>query len=154
MVLDLSGREIRMGANKDRGTRWETAIVNYLSGSLHTSIRVNRAVQSGYADVGDIHVGEDFTLQAKDWEKWSKADLWKFVDAAERQAIHAKRPWGVAVVKRRRDATTGSTGSVGDATVAMSLSTFSEILHDLQEGKEALESLERMEDRPIRWGEE
>ena len=131
-----------MGANKDKGTRWETAIVNYLSGNLHNSISVRRAVQAGYADVGDIHLGEDFTLQAKDWDKWSKADLWKFVDAAERQAIHAKRPWGVAVVKRRRDATTGSTGSVEAATVAMSLATFMDIVADLQEGKEALEALE------------
>jgi hypothetical protein len=134
-----------MGANKDRGTRWESAIVTYLATTLHNSISVRRAAQAGYADVGDIHLADDFIIQAKDWARWSKADLWKFVDAANLQAIHAGRPWGVAIIKRRRDASTGSTGAVGDATVAMSLATFSEIVSDLVEGREAIERLDGMD---------
>lgn len=136
-----------MGANKARGTRWETTVVNYLRSVLHRSTDVYRPAQVGFQDVGDIHLAEDFILQCKDWEKWSKADLWRFTDAANLQAIHAGRPWGVAVVKRRRDGGTGSTGSVDTATVAMDLATFGEIVSDLVEGREAINRLEELEDK-------
>ena len=133
-----------MAANKARGTRWETAIVNFGRRQVHSSVPVTRVVQAGQADQGDIHVGSDFVLQAKDWQSWGKQDLWNFVEAAQLQAQHAGRPYGVAVVKRRKG--NGSTGAVGTATVAMDLETFYSIVTDLEEGREALERLQALED--------
>jgi len=132
-----------MSANKARGTKWETAVVSFFRSTLHSTIKAYRPAQTGFQDVGDIHLAEDFVLQCKDWEKWSKADLWKFVDAANLQAIHAGKPWGVAVVKRRK--APGSPGSVETATVAMDLGTFAEIVTDLTEGREALQRLEDLD---------
>lgn len=130
-----------MSNRKAIGTVWETAVVNFLRD--RTASKVSKPYQQGPADVGDIHVSSDFVIQCKSWSTWSKADLHRFIDAADLQAYHAGRPWGVAVVKRRK--ATGSTGSVGSGVVAMSLDTFAEMVVDLEEGREALTTLEEMD---------
>lgn len=130
--------------NKARGTRWETAVVNFLRLRTGRDVPVFRPRQEGHADSGDVHVDADFVLQCKDWERWSRGDLFNFVDDAQLQAIHAGRPWGAACVKRRRGK--GSTGSVETGLVVMPLDIFAEIVHDLSEGREAIAALEERTD--------
>jgi hypothetical protein len=129
--------------NKDRGTRWETEAVRFLASRLPSGVFNSKPRQAGAADVGDIHVAEDFVLQCKDWATWSKKTLYDWIDDANLQAIHAGRAYGAVVVKRRR--APGSTGRPNSAVVAMSLDTFADILVDLLEGRDALETIEALE---------
>lgn len=104
--------------NKAKGTLHETQTVNVL---LAAGIKdVRRVVQTGALDSGDIHVGDSYVLQAKNWRDISSA-LREGVDGAERQAKHAKRPFGFAVIKRPRK-------GPAEAYVAMPLRIFAELL--------------------------
>lgn len=129
--------------NKARGTRWETALQNYWRRVTGPTVAVYKPRQEGHADNGDLHVDEDFVVQAKDWERWSRQNLYDWVDAAQLQAVHAGRPWGVACVKRRKGK--GSSGKVETGVVAMTVETFGELVNDLAEGREALKLLEEMD---------
>ena len=129
-----------MTSKKATGTGWETAVVNYLRSQLGSSQYAYKPRQEGHTDVGDIHVDADFVLQCKNWKTWSKQDLYNFVDAANEQAIAAKRAYGAACVKRRK--APGSSGSVQDGLIIMDLDTFTKVVHDLQDGREALSRLE------------
>lgn len=102
--------------NKAKGTAHETNIVNFLASE---GITANRVVQTGAKDTGDIHTG-DFVLQAKNWHDISSA-LREGTDGAQRQAEHAGKPFGVAVIKRPRK-------GIADAYVAMPLRVFARLL--------------------------
>lgn len=115
-------------ANKRKGTAFESEVVAFLRERL-PGVSVVRPAQAGSKDVGDIHLGESIVLQAKNWEKWSKASLMGWVDAAQGQAGNAERDYGVVVVKRRR--APGSSGRVESALVTMDLATFSDVVNSL-----------------------
>lgn len=83
---------------KAKGTRWETAVVDFLRAS---GIRAYRPAQEGYRDVGDIHGVSPFVIQCKDWRDVLAA-LREGVDGAQLQARNAGETYGVAVVKRAR----------------------------------------------------
>lgn len=98
---------------KDKGTLFETEVVKKLT---EHGIRAVKPRQTGNKDVGDIHVEDDIILQAKAWSDYTTA-LNAGVQGATKQAEHAKRPFGIAIVKKPR-------GAILDAYVVMPLSTF------------------------------
>ncbi|WP_330478658.1 hypothetical protein OG301_26635 [Streptomyces platensis] len=89
-------------AAKARGTRWESAIRDYLNGVLGynhpTDWRlVKRQAQEGAKDVGDLHAWP-FILEAKD-VKSPAVPTW--LRQAEAEAVNAAFPYGVVVHKVR-----------------------------------------------------
>jgi len=88
--------------SKARGTRWESAIRDYLNGVLEythpTDWRmVKRQAQEGAKDVGDLHAWP-FILEAKD-VKSPSVPTW--LRQAEAEAVNAGFPYGVVVHKTR-----------------------------------------------------
>ncbi|WP_172385198.1 hypothetical protein [Streptomyces sp. MNP-20] len=96
--------------NKVRGTQWESDVRDYLNAALglvdergrfldpFNAHNVRRPAQEGAADVGDVHA-VPFVLECKD-VKGPAAPT--FVRQAEVEAGNAGFPYGVAVVKTRR----------------------------------------------------
>lgn len=107
-----------MSAAKRKGTSWETEIVNYLKAQGLTARRV---VQTGAKDQGDIHVGEDVILEAKNVKTITLAD---FVGQALREADNAGRRFGFAVIKRRNS-------NVKNGYVVGDLESFAELIREL-----------------------
>lgn len=112
-----------MTASKDKGTRWESAVVAYLNDN---GVRAYRPAQSGFKDHGDIHGVSPFVIQCKDWRDVMAA-LREGVDGAVVQAGHAGEDYGVAVIKRARR-------GVGEAYVVMRLEDWSRLLLELRAG--------------------
>lgn len=83
-----------------------------------------RPTQTRIVDIGDIHLGDDFILQAKAWQNTASA-LREGTKDAQVQAYQARRPFGAAVIKKSR-------GAIADAFVAMPLSTFIEFYKSRQ----------------------
>lgn len=88
--------------SKARGTRWESAIRDYLNGVLDYSHpadwrMVKRQAQEGVKDVGDLHAWP-FVLEAKD-VKSPSVPAW--LRQAEAEARNAGFPYGVVVHKVR-----------------------------------------------------
>lgn len=100
-------------ANKAKGTTFETAVVKELT---KADLDAHKPRQVTPLDVGDIHLGDDIVLQAKAWKNLAGA-LSEGTKGATIQAERAKRPFGIAVIKKPR-------GSILDAYVVMSLKTF------------------------------
>lgn len=112
-------------ANAAKGARWERAVRDFLKevfGRL-----VLRPHQEGFVDVGDLHLSP-FVLQAKDEARHTFAS---YVDDAEKQAVAAGEPFGVAVVKRRNV-------NVSRAYVVMSLATFRAVVDRLRRAESLL----------------
>ncbi|WP_461296349.1 hypothetical protein [Streptomyces harbinensis] len=96
--------------NKAKGTAWESNVRDFLNRELgltndggafldpYSGLNVRRAAQEGAADVGDIHA-VPFILEAKN-VAGSAVPTW--LRQAEREAVNAGFPYGVAVVKARR----------------------------------------------------
>ncbi|MFF8473860.1 hypothetical protein [Streptomyces sp. NPDC015414] len=89
-------------ASKARGTRWESAIRDYLNGVLGYSHPtdwrlVKRQAQEGAKDVGDLHAWP-FILEAKD-VKSPAVPTW--LRQAEAEAVNAGFPYGVVIHKVR-----------------------------------------------------
>ena len=99
------------------GTRFETDVVKKLKAA---GLTAGRPTQTKMADVGDIHLGDDWVLQAKTWQNTASA-LREGTKDAQVQAYQARRRFGAAVIKKTR-------GSIDDAYVAMPLSVFIEFL--------------------------
>ncbi|QDH92138.1 RusA-like Holliday junction resolvase [Streptomyces phage Dubu] len=88
--------------SKARGTRWESAIRDYLNGVLEyrhpTDWRlVKRQAQEGAKDVGDLHAWP-FVLEAKD-VKSPAVPTW--LRQADAEAVNAGFPFGVVIHKVR-----------------------------------------------------
>lgn len=88
--------------SKARGTRWESAIRDYLNGVLGYSHPtdwrlVKRQAQEGAKDVGDLHAWP-FILEAKD-VKSPAVPTW--LRQAETEAVNARFPYGVVIHKVR-----------------------------------------------------
>ncbi|MFC4494035.1 hypothetical protein ACFPA8_07805 [Streptomyces ovatisporus] len=107
-----------MSAAKRKGTAWETEIVRYLQ---EQGLAARRVVQMGRLDQGDIHVEEDWVLEAKNVKSIDLAD---FVRQALREARNAGREYGAAVVKRRNS-------NVSNGYVITDLETFARIIKAL-----------------------
>ncbi len=105
-------------ANKAKGTRWESAVRDYLNS---TGQSAHRIAQAG-ADVADVHLNGLWALQCKDQAQQRYAE---WVPATEKQAANAALSYS-AVVHKRRNA------PVGDALVVMTLDQFSEITNRLR----------------------
>lgn len=126
-----------MGANKDKGTRHESAVVNYLNkalGNLNADgeitnqlspYNISRKAQTGARDVGDIWAFP-FVVEAKDE---AKHDIPGYIRQANKEAGHAKFPYGVAVIKKRN-------ANIKDAYVTMDLETFAKVLWWVREAYE------------------
>jgi hypothetical protein len=87
---------------KARGTRWESAIRDYLNGVLEYSHPtdwrlVKRQAQEGAKDVGDLHAWP-FVLEAKD-VKSPAVPTW--LRQADAEAVNAGFPYGVVIHKVR-----------------------------------------------------
>lgn len=99
------------------GTRFESDVVKALRAA---DLVAGRPTQTKMADVGDVHLGDDWILQAKAWTNIASA-LREGTKDAQVQAIQARRRFGAAVIKKTR-------GSTADAYVAMPLSVFIEFI--------------------------
>lgn len=109
---------------KAKGTRFETAVVDFLRAA---GIRAYRPAQSGFRDHGDIHGVSPFVIQAKDWRDVTSA-LREGLDGVQLQVRNAGETYGVAVVKRARK-------PAADAYAVMRLEDLSKLI--LQLRKEA-----------------
>lgn len=115
-----------MTRQRDKGTRWESAIVAYLNDA---GVRAYRPAQSGFKDTGDVHGVSPFIIQAKDWRDTVTA-LREGVDGAVIQAEHAGERYGVAVIKRARK-------GPGEAYAVMRLEDWARLLLELRGGDAA-----------------
>lgn len=111
--------------NKVKGTKWETAIVDYLT-AMH-SIRARRVAQTGRLDTGDIHGVPYCIIQAKDWKSWESA-IREGLDGAQVQKVRAGEPFGVAFVKRARK-------PVGQGYAVTTIEDFANILQRLADAE-------------------
>lgn len=84
-----------MTASKDRGTRWETAIVTYLRGAGFPL--AERRALAGTADKGDI-AGLPVVVEAKNCRR---DELPGWVDEAQAEAVNAGVDVGVVWHHRR-----------------------------------------------------
>lgn len=107
--------------NKEKGTRWETAITRFLQDA---GLFAYKPRQEGHRDIGDIHVGGAFVIQAKAY-KDILAALRDGVEGAAVQKLHARMPFGVAVVKRPRK-------PIADAYVVLRLADFPDLVRAVQ----------------------
>lgn len=101
--------------SKIRGTRWESAVRDWLNARGFATFR---PALHGAQDKGDIFGVEDWTIQCKDV---AKIDLAGAVDDARQQAANAATPFFVAVVKRRRR-------GVGEAYAVMPLEVWERVV--------------------------
>jgi hypothetical protein len=106
-----------MTASKQRGTRWESAIVAYLIDRGWT--QTERRTLSGARDRGDIAGIPGVVIEAKDQKRMSLAE---WLDEATVETANAHARIGVVWFKRR-----GKT-SPGSGYVVMSGDTFTQLL--------------------------
>jgi len=102
---------------KAQGTRFETDVERVLK---EAGLRAVKPRQAGVYDVGDIWLEDDIILQAKAWKDIASA-LREGTAGAQDQAVHARRRFGVAVIKKPR-------GAIKDAYVAMPLHVFADLI--------------------------
>lgn len=123
-----------MSTNKQRGTKWETALVKSLSAFFRGrfGLAPRRVAQEGFADTGDLHGLSPFIGQAKNWKSWEDA-IREGLDGAERQRIRAGEEYGVAFVKRVRK-------PVGGGYAVLTIATFARFLVRLRRAETLLES--------------
>lgn len=84
-----------MSASKQKGTKWETEIVNYLR---ENGFVVERKALTGNQDLGDISGVAGWTIQAKNQ---NALDLAGWMDQTETQRRNSGDPFGVLVIRRR-----------------------------------------------------
>ena len=84
-----------MSRERQKGTRWETAIRDYLTAE---GIEVHRQPAHGINDKGDLHVGEGIIIEAKNQARHS---LGEWLDEATTEAANAARDVGAVWFHRR-----------------------------------------------------
>lgn len=104
-----------MTRSKDIGTRWETAVVNYLN---EQGFDVERRALAGVNDKGDIAGLAGWTLECKAVKQFQPGEWMK---EAEREALNAGTPYYAVVAKRRQK-------GVADGYVLMPLKIFTAFL--------------------------
>jgi hypothetical protein len=85
-----------MSASKDRGTKWETAIVNFLRDKGFT--HAERRALSGNFDKGDLTGIPGVVVEAK---HVARLDLSGWLDEAETERDNARADVGLVWLKRR-----------------------------------------------------
>lgn len=109
-----------MSAGKAKGTRHESAIVNFLR--EHGFTYADRVPLSGSRDRGDVTVGPGSpVIEAKNQARHSFAE---WLDEANAEAHNAHAPFGVVWAHRR------GKGSPGDGYVVMDGNTFVQLLQE------------------------
>lgn len=107
-----------MSANKAKGTRWESAIVDFLRS---VGFRwADRVPMSGAKDRGDVTPGPG--APAIESKNQSRLDWAEWLDEAEREAVNAGAPFGVVWAKRRGKA------SPADGYVLMSGRSYARLM--------------------------
>ena len=84
-----------MSRQRQKGTRWESAIRDYLQAE---GVEVYRQPAHGVNDKGDLHVGTDVVIEAKNQERHSLA---QWLDEALDEAHNAARRVGAVWFHRR-----------------------------------------------------
>ena len=108
-----------MSAARQKGTSWETSIVNFLAESFPTARRTGSA-DFGGGDVVGVYV--DLVIEAKNVQKMALAEWVAQAEAAgERRGAWLRVVWAKRVGK----------GSPGDGYVIMSGHTFHRLLVEL-----------------------
>ena len=107
-----------MSKQRAKGTRWESKIRDYLADQ---GIEVHRQPAHGVNDKGDLHIGTDVIVEAKDQARHS---LSEWLDEAVREAANAGRSVGVAWFHRR------GKGSPADGYVLMDGRTFAYLIRE------------------------
>lgn len=101
-----------MSKQRAKGTAWESKIRDYL---LDEGIEVHRQPAHGVNDKGDLHIGTDIIVEAKNQARHS---LGEWLDEALTEAHNAGRRVGVAWFHRR------GKGQARDGYVLMDGATF------------------------------
>lgn len=109
-----------MGAGKDRGTRWETAVVNYLH--AHGFPHVERRALTGNRDRGDIAGIVGVCIECKSTNRF---DLAGWIAEATTEGRNADADVAVVWAKRPGRA------SPADGYVVMTGAQFVDLLVDL-----------------------
>lgn len=86
-----------MNPSKRKGTAWESAWTTYIRGTHNPD--AHRNVQMGRGDIGDV---SGYYLHAAELKAEKTIRLPEYIAQANREAINAGQPFGVAVVKRVR----------------------------------------------------
>ncbi|MFI2212997.1 hypothetical protein [Streptomyces sp. NPDC020141] len=115
--------------SKDKGTKWESAVVAYLR--EHHNPTAHRNVQMGRLDIGDISGYYLHAVEAKAERTITLAD---YIRQANREAIHAGAPFGCAMVKRRN-------AGVADAYVVRDVRTDVRLMNRLRDAEEILQDV-------------
>lgn len=121
--------------HKQKGTRWETAIVRALDAffARRFGLKPYRPAQAGWRDVGDIHGLSPFVVQAKDDRSHDFSGWLDGPKGVTVQADNAGETFGVVAVKRVRR-------PVGAAYALMRLDTWARLLVRLRRAEALLEA--------------
>ena len=84
-----------MSKQRQKGTRWESAIRDYLHAE---GVEVHRQPAHGTNDKGDLHIGTDVVVEAKNQARHS---LGEWLDEATAEAANAGRDVGAVWFHRR-----------------------------------------------------
>jgi hypothetical protein len=120
-------------AAKAKGTRYESEIRDFLN---TLGFDVKRVVQMGRADQGDLHGYPLHIIEAKSVKT---IDLPSFVRQADREAVNAGEPFGVAFIKKVR-------GSTAEGYAVRSIATDIRLVRRLRDMEEALQAA-----APVAW---
>ncbi len=110
-----------MSKQKQKGTRFESAVVGYLNAN---GIRAERVALHGKADCGDVRfsVGAlDAVAECKDRKR---NDFPRYVDEAELEALNARASFGVAIAHREGC----GAAAFGDNLAVMTLDTLVQLV--------------------------
>lgn len=110
-----------MSRQREKGTRFETAVAGYLRGR---GVAAERVAMHGSADRGDLRAqsgGVEFTVECKDRKRY---DFARAVDEAEAESLNAGTSFGVAVTHRPGFGAASMDGNL----VHMTLGTFCDLM--------------------------
>lgn len=108
-----------MSKSKDKGTRWETEVVNYLN---EAGFNCERRALQGALDKGDILGIPAWTLECKNEQR---IDLARYMSEVNAETVNARTPYGAAIVKRRNK-------GVAEGYVVMPLFQFRKLLQETE----------------------
>lgn len=119
---------------KIKGTKWETANVDFLR---RWWPKQKRAALEGSGDVGDLTLPEGWAVECKDSPY--AGNLPRFLREAEDEAANKGVERFVALVKNRRSK--GESGQVQDGYAVTRTRVWAETVHSLEVAEEALEHI-------------
>lgn len=102
--------------NKQKGYRYEKMLTDYFKELGFNDVR--RVVLQGGYDQGDIHIGNDIVIQAKDCKHMS---INKWIQDVHTQARNAGRLYPLLCIKTRQD-------NVKNSLTVMRLNTLTHLL--------------------------